>query len=167
MRKRLRRGDTILEVLIALVILGSILAIAIVSVSRSVRQTRASRERIQVDLLVEEQAEYLDFLVRSLPWDNNDVPVGKNPQDYPFFIGDKVDGCGQKCFVEKSDTSDNLTIRSGEYTSVDPYRIYFQKKDYPSAFQTTESMLISIQAEWIDPNGDNQYTVITKEYSKR
>ncbi|MCA9350044.1 prepilin-type N-terminal cleavage/methylation domain-containing protein [Candidatus Saccharibacteria bacterium] len=167
MSRQVKRGDTILEVLIALVILGSILAIAIVSVTRSVRQTRAARERIQVDLLIEEQAEYLDFLVRSLPWDTNDIPVGKTAQDYPFFIGDRVDGCGQKCYIEKSESSDALSVKSGEYTEIAPYRIYFQKKDYPSAFQTTESMLVAIQAEWIDPNNETQYTVITKEYSKR
>jgi prepilin-type N-terminal cleavage/methylation domain-containing protein len=56
---RKQRGDTIVEVMIAIVILGSALGAAFAIANRSTISTQANHERTQAQLYANEQAEFI------------------------------------------------------------------------------------------------------------
>ncbi len=76
MRKLGQRGDTIVEVLIAMVIVGLILGGAFVTVNKSLQSERSAQERGEALQLVQGQIESLQALQTSLPTQTVCITVG-------------------------------------------------------------------------------------------
>lgn len=83
---RRERGDTIVEVLIAVAIVSLVLAGAYVSTNRSLLATRAAQERVSALKLAESQMEQIKSLASTDP----DILYG-SVTDAPFCIA-KADG---------------------------------------------------------------------------
>lgn len=66
-RQSRQRGDTIVEVLIALAVLGAVLGGAYVVVNRNVRSNQSSQERIQAVKVAESQFERLKIVAANDP----------------------------------------------------------------------------------------------------
>lgn len=70
------RGDTIVEVLIAIAVLGSVLGSASIIVNKNVKTNLATQERAQAVKLAERQLELFRVAVATTPNFLNTLPVG-------------------------------------------------------------------------------------------
>lgn len=77
--KLTQRGDTLIEVLIALVILGLVLVSAYSSTSRSLRSARQAQERSEATKLAEAQAERLKSLAPQFRHPDRNVFITATP----------------------------------------------------------------------------------------
>ena len=72
-RFRFNRGDTLIEVIFAFAILGTIIGFAFTGVIQARKSAVAGQERTQALEMVQYQSEALQTYYRSLPWDNGGV----------------------------------------------------------------------------------------------
>ena len=108
------RGDTIVEVLISIAIVGAVLAGAFVSASRSLTATRQSQERGEALKLVEGQLERLKSLA------DTNTPPSVYSVSSPFCITDtNAFNTSPPCTITTLGVRYDLTVeRSGNTFSV-------------------------------------------------
>ncbi|HEU4914118.1 MAG TPA: hypothetical protein VFT16_01805 [Candidatus Saccharimonadales bacterium] len=99
-----QKGDTIVEVLIAIAVITSVLGGAFVMTNRSLQNTRTSQERVNAVKLVESQVE----LLKSLAATNSPAIFGAGVPA-PFCINSARIAVASNTAACKVDTSGNAT----------------------------------------------------------
>ena len=97
-RSRKHRGDTLVEVLMAILVLSTVLAGAYVTTSRSALGIRNSQENGEALKLLQGQLEQIRQNASALA-----APVFSQPQGTPFCLVDAVVTTGATCTRNRSD----------------------------------------------------------------
>jgi type II secretory pathway pseudopilin PulG len=74
-------GDTIIEIMVVLAVLGMAIGISYATASRSLLAARAAQENSEATQLVQAQVEYLRNFAKNPPGDSNDIFL--KPPTYP------------------------------------------------------------------------------------
>lgn len=134
-------GDTIVEVLIAIAVIGIVLGGAFVSVNRSLKGTQLSKERVEALGLTRSQ---MEILMERL----SDPDAGSTQ-----LLADTKEGCylvgSDPLYTISLETSDLAKCKSGLYTST------IARADHVYTVKTT----------WDDGYGDSDGNHITMNYN--
>lgn len=147
------RGDTIVEVLIAMAVISLVLGGAYVTTNRSLLATRAAEERGNALKLAESQLEQLKNIGKTDP----DSVFGSGIPN-PFCISQELDIVGaanEACRVNSS----------GAPTEVEPIYNLSVTRSGPDS---NDGYMFTATTEWVDPSGDmtDQVRIIYRIYDR-
>lgn len=143
-RKRGSAGDTIVEVMFALVILSSVIGVAFGAATRSLRQNQAAQERVEALKLIERQVEFMRLYRQANP----------NAGAYPAWIPSNLNGsCFNSAGSVVTDVGNCLVNADGSPSTNGRYTI---KIIFPTAGPSNASQgKINYNITW-QPSGTNR-----------
>jgi type II secretory pathway pseudopilin PulG len=147
---RLQAGDTLVEVAMAIAILGMVLVSSFNVASAAFRMGQGAKERTQAANLVQEQAEALRNYRDSHRW--SDPLVADDVLDRIVAIG----GFGARFHMQHGPGGWNFA--SGPRPQLDSvHRVFITAQ--PSPFPDfTDRLRFEITAEWVPPGGSTAHT---------
>lgn len=151
-----QRGDTIVEVLIAILVVSSILAGAFVSARRSQSAIRQSQERVEALNVAEGQMERVKALAQSA---NSGGLYGPGTEGQPFCVkldtNERVAETGTPPSDLSTDTFDTTTVYNGDCQIIPnagvPYYVHIVRDS---------SNTFTVRVRWDGVNGIGKQEVM-------
>lgn len=162
-RVKSQAGDTIVEVMIVLAVLGSAIGLAYATANRSLLNARQAQENVEASQFVQSQIEKVRYMAPSgatNPADPNySSPNNMYTQTQPFCVGD----VGSATALTAFDTTQPVSTTNCGFGST-PYKVVVYSCNSVSSPMntpcgtTSNNDLFIVQASWDDALGDGTDT---------